>query len=56
MIHEKSLVYSLAWKKGTKPRETDPSQIEYCRVTVLQIVGNLRLDCFLVARGDDTDV
>ena len=43
MIHKGSLVYFLAWKEGTEPGETGPSKIEYCRVTDLQIVGNLSI-------------
>jgi hypothetical protein len=52
------MMYFVSWKDDAdvEPGETDASKIEDCSSINLQVIGNIRPDWFLDARGDDTDV
>ena len=58
MIHRGSKMMFISWKNGTEVGSTpsDPNQIESCEWLDLAVVGNIRPDWYLDARGDSTDV
>jgi hypothetical protein len=58
MLHKGNMMYFVSWKNDTviEPGETDATKVEDCSSMNLQVVGNIRPDWFLDARGDDTDV
>jgi len=57
MLHKGNMMYWISWKNDTvvEPGEVDATKIEDCSSTNLQIIGNIRPDWFLDARGDSTD-
>lgn len=54
MIHRKSKMWFISWKNGTTT--DDVENIESCTWLDLGIVGNVRPDWFMDARGEITDV
>eukprot|EP00804_Cyclotella_cryptica_P010554 CCRYP_018794-RA/>CCRYP_018794-RA protein AED:0.03 eAED:0.03 QI:0/0.66/0.5/1/0.66/0.75/4/234/788 len=56
MLHKGNMMYFLSWKNDTivEPGEADATKIEDCSSINVQIVGNIRPDWFLDARGDST--
>lgn len=58
MIHKENMMYFVDWNKDAAPivGEGDTSKIESCSYIDMAVVGNIRADWFMDARGDDTDV
>lgn len=54
MLHRQSKMYFINWQEGTTG--DDVANIESCTWLDLQIVGNVRPDWFMDARGEVTDV
>jgi hypothetical protein len=56
MIHRGSKMMFISWKEGTAVGSSDPKDMVDCNYVDLQVIGNIRPDWFLDARGDSTDV
>lgn len=56
MIHRGSKMMFISWKNGTDVGSSDPAQISECTWLDLQVIGNIRPDWYMDARGDSTDV
>jgi len=58
MLHLENMMYFVDWKEDAdvSPGELDATKIANCTELDMAVVGNIRPDWFLDARGDDTDV
>lgn len=56
MIHRGGKMAFITWKNDTEQGSSDPAQIASCNWLDMSVIGNIRPDWYMDARGDSTDV